>query len=476
MSDITRREFINFMGISAAAAGTLPWLIQCASKAVRPLGPPLPFVPLKSSLEDALLLPEGFSYEVILRWRQQLNTKGELFGFNNDFIAYLPFKPSDPNDGLMWVNHEYHDPYYVSDWRPGTPRTDEQFRLERKAVGGSIVHMRKYEGRWQMVDNSKYNRRLDAYTPIPLISQRPILGHRTAVGTFANCAGGVTPWGTVLTCEENYDNFVGEAIYKNGVRTWVDGDDYLSWAKGVKLPPEHYGWVVEVNLKTGHAKKLCALGRFAHECATCTVAPDGRVVVYSGDDAENEHLYKFISRKAGSLEEGSLYVADLKAGRWVHLSWRDDARLKKVFSDHTELLIRAREAAKIVGATPLDRPEDIEIDPVSGHIFVSLTSNKKRKNYFGSLLKIMEKNNNPLSLEFDSATFAAGGAETGFACPDNLVFDKKGNLWMTTDISGSALKPILTNPLAITVCSIFPCGAKAPALPCKWLPRPMVRN
>ncbi len=440
MSDITRREFIHFMSRSTAAAATLPWILECAHKAVRPVGPTLPFTPIKASTEDALVLADGFNFEVILRWRQPLNKKGELFGFNNDYIAFLPLSPLDPNEGLMWVNHEYHDPYYVSGWRPGTPRTTEQFNKERKEVGGSIVHMRKYEGRWQIVADSQFNRRLDAYTPIPLISERPILGHRVALGTMGNCAGGVTPWGTVLTCEENYENFVGEAIYKDGKRTLVDGDDYLSWTKGVKLPPEHYGWVVEVNLKSGKAKKLCALGRFAHECATCSVAPDGRVVVYSGDDAQDEHLYKFISRRKGSLEEGELYVADIKRGRWLPLNRREDERLKKAFTDHTDMMIRAREAAKIVGATPLDRPEDIEIDPLSGHIFVALTNNKKGGNYFGSILKIMEKNNNPLSLHFDSATFMAGGPETGFACPDNMVFDKKGNLWLATDISGSAMK------------------------------------
>lgn len=436
MSDQSRRDFLQFMGRTAALGGTLPWLLDCASKKVVE-SIPLPFAPLAPTGDDALKLAAGFTYDIILRWRQPLNGKGEKFGYNNDYIAYLPLDPSDPLEGLMWVNHEYHDPFFNSGWRPGQPRTRAQYNIERKEVGGSILHMKNTEGRWRLVENSKYNRRLDGFTPIPLISDRPIMGLRAAIGTFANCAGGVTPWGTVLTCEENYDNFVGEAVFKDGRRTIEDGDDYLMW-KGLRLPPEHYGWVVEVNLKTGQAKKLCNLGRYAHECATCKPLSDGRVVVYSGDDADNEHIYKFISRKPNSLEEGDLFVADIKNGRWLPLNRREDPRLKNAFSDHTELMIRAREAAKIVGATPMDRPEDIEIDPVTGHVFVSLTNNKKAKNYYGSILKIVEKN--PLSREFEASAFLAGGAATGFACPDNLAFDRKGNLWMCTDISGGGLK------------------------------------
>src|SRR5690606_9138788 len=141
-----------------------------------------------------------------------------------------------------------------------------------------------------------------------------------------------------------YDNFVGEAVFENGRRQVKMGSKYGSWLPFTKLPPEHYGWVVEVDLRTGKAKKLCALGRFAHECATCVQAPDGRTVVYSGDDTEGEHIYKFISLKPGSLEVGDLYVADTVNGRWIPLARRTDERLRKAFKDHTELLIRTREA------------------------------------------------------------------------------------------------------------------------------------
>ncbi len=438
MNDLNRREFLKFMGCSAATV----WAVSCVSKSplvIEAPKPALPFAPIGPNREDILKLADGFRYDIVLRWRQKLNARGDLFGFNNDYVAYLPFSPTNPLEGWMWINHEYHDPYFVSDWRPGQPRTMAQVKKERKEVGGSICHVRFDEDRWQLVENSKFNRRLDAFTEIPLISDRPILGRKTAIGTLANCAGGVTPWGTILTCEENYDNFVGEAVYKDGKREIVDGDGYLSWTKHVKLPPEHYGWVVEVNLKTGQAKKLTALGRFAHEGATTTLASDGRVVVYSGDDSENEHLYKFIAREPGSLEQGELYVADIKNGRWLPLSRAKDERLKRAFSDHTDMMIRAREAAKIVGATPLDRPEDIEIEPKSKAVIVALTGIKSTQSPFGSLLKIEEKNSDPLSLEFQASTFIPAGPQSGFANPDNLAFDKKGGLWMTTDMSGTSM-------------------------------------
>lgn len=436
MNDLNRRQFLQFMGCSAATL----WATSCVSKSPQTARAPLlPFQPIKPSVIDELKLAEGFRYDIVLRWGQKLNRKDERFGYNNDYIAYIPFSPANPFEGWMWVNHEYPDPYFVSDWRPGQSRTMAQIRKERKEVGGSICHVRFESGRWQLVEDSKFNRRLDAFTEIPLISETPILGRKTAIGTFANCAGGVTPWGTILTCEENYDNFVGEAVYKNGQREVLGGESNMSWTKFIKLPPEHYGWVVEVDLKTGRAKKLTALGRFAHECATTILAPDGRTVVYSGDDHENEHLYKFIARKPGSLDEGELFVADIKNGRWLPLSRGKDERLKKAFRDHTEMMIRAREAAKIVGATPLDRPEDIEIHPESKDVLVALTGVKSAAAPFGSLLKIEEKNTNPLSLEFKASTFISGGPESGFANPDNLAFDPNGGLWLTTDMSGTSM-------------------------------------
>jgi secreted PhoX family phosphatase len=165
-------------------------------------------------------------------------------------------------------------------------------------------------------------------------------------------------------------------------------------------------------------------------------------VAYSGDDANDEHLYKFISSKPRSLKEGTLYVADTINGKWLPLDWEQQPLLKQQFKNQTEVLIRAREASKLIGATPLNRPEDIEIDPISGNILISLTNNKPKKDFHGSILKIEETNGKFDALSFSASTYIAGGKETGFTCPDNLAFDLAGNLWITSDISGSSMNKI----------------------------------
>lgn len=176
------------------------------------------------------------------------------------------------------------------------------------------------------------------------------------------------------------------------------------------------------------------MGRFAHECCTLFQLEDKRVVAYTGDDKNSKHLYKFISSKPNSLKEGMLYVADTINGKWLALDWESQPVLKEKFKDQTEVLIRAREAAKLLGATPLNRPEDIEIDPITGNIIVALTNNKDIGDYHGSLLKIEEKGGAFDALEFKASTYMAGGEDSGFSCPDNLAFDQAGNLWFTTDV------------------------------------------
>jgi len=220
---------------------------------------------------------------------------------------------------------------------------------------------------------------------------------------------------------------------------FLEKPNKYGWENFYKYPSEHYGWVVEVNPKDGTAQKHIALGRFAHECCTLYELADKRIVAYTGDDKNNEHLYKFISSKPSSLKEGTLYVADTINGKWLALDWENQPILKNKFKNQTEVLIRAREAAKLLGATALNRPEDIEIDPITGNIFVSLTNNKGKKDFHGSILKIEETKGAFDALTFKTTTYKAGGEANGFSCPDNLAFDLSGNLWMTTDMSGSAM-------------------------------------
>ncbi len=448
----SRKEFLSFLG--AASLGVLipPFLNSCGSTATltsaKELSPELlnklktlPLENLIASDKDDLILTRGLDYHTIVRWNDKISDL-DTFGFNCDFTCFIPLDEENPNDGLLWVNHEYVNPLFVSDYDYKTSeksKTKEQVDTEMYNVGGSIVRIRQENGKWNVVHNDPRNRRITAKTAIKLNWDQEIKGTSTAIGTLANCSGGITPWNTFVTCEENYDGFYGETVYdENNVATKIPSG-YSGWEKIYDHPPEHYGWVVEINPKDGVAQKHVALGRFSHECCTMYQLDDGRVVAYSGDDKNDEHLYKFISSKPNSLKDGTLYVADTINGRWLALDWENQAVLNQKFKDQTEVLIRAREASKLLGASELNRPEDIEIDPITGHILVSLTNNKGKGDYHGSILKIEETDGAFDSLTFKSSTYIAGGEESGFSCPDNLAFDLSGNLWITTDISGSAM-------------------------------------
>lgn len=421
---MNRRNFLQFLSISGAGL-TLSYdlLTQAAHAAKNTTSLPS----LAPSLEDKLITLDGIDHKILISWGDKINAT-QKFGFNNDFMA---FHPLEKDRGLLWVNHEYVNALFIG----GPDRTKKNVDAERLEVGGSILEVKKVGKDWIVVKDSKYNRRLDAFTEIPFANDEVIKGSKVAIGTMAGCAGGYTPWGTYLSCEENYDMFWGDrdSKGKETVKSW------MKWDEHYPLPPEHYGWVVEIEPKTGKAKKLVSLGRCAHECAAVTKAKNGKVVAYTGDDTINEHLYKFISDSNDSLDKGKLYVANLEKGAWISLDINDQPILKENFKNQTEIQIFTREAAKLVGATPLDRPEDIEFDPLTGHVFVALTNNKVKKNFHGSILKIVEKDNDPGSLTFTHDVFLTGGQDKGFACPDNMVFDPQGNLWFTTDISGDSI-------------------------------------
>ncbi|MEL6560450.1 MAG: alkaline phosphatase PhoX [Bacteroidota bacterium] len=451
-----RRKFISFLGKAGLGATVLPPFLSGCGNTSSPNESfskideqRLKFLKdfvvkgIEPSAADNLLLADGLNYHTIIKWGDQISDE-DTFGFNNDFTCYIPFDQDNPDDGLLWVNHEYINPLFVSDFNyrdyddPAAHRTLEQIDKEMYAVGGSIVRIKEKDGVWNVVPNDPHNRRLTSQTPIQLNWDEPIEGKSVAIGTNSNCSGGITPWNTFLTCEENYDTCFGESVYdENNQKSKIPSR--LGWEAYYDYPPEHYGWVVEVNPKDGTAQKHIALGRFSHECCTMYELADKRVVAYSGDDRNSEHLYKFVSSKPRSLKEGTLYVADTVNGKWLSLDWEKQPALQERFRNQTEVLVRVREAAKILGATELNRPEDIEIDPITGNVLVSLTNNKSKIDFHGSILKIDETDGQFDALTFQSSTYLAGGEENGFSCPDNLAFDLSGNLWMTTDISGSSM-------------------------------------
>lgn len=437
-----RRKFLELMGCSVALAS----LSGCSSLSRIEPQSQLPWID-PTDVDDLVVGP-GIRKKILIKWGDKIavDTKGEdvFFGTNNDFTAFIPFNKSNPLDGIMMVNHESCHSLFVSgyDDKKNISKSIEQVHQEQKSVGISLLRLTKRDDEWGVQFNDAYNRRISALDPIPLVSSRPIDGSLEAMGTLANCAGGITPWNTFLTCEENYDIFYGEYFYKVShrkkkkvIRQRTFPSKELNWSLYEDRSPEHYGWVVEVQPLTGKAQKLTALGRFSHEGATCTRSKDGKVVVYMGDDSNNECLYKFISDRSDSLQSGTLYVASLEKRQWIPLDIRKNADLKRKFKDQTELLIRTREAARVVGASKLDRPEDIEINPRNGDVIVALTNNLSNKNPYGSLLKIKEDQGDHGSLSFQHETFLTGGLETGLSCPDNMAFDARGNLWVTNDIS-----------------------------------------
>jgi hypothetical protein len=440
-----RRDFLKLLGKGTAGTFIVPhFLVACSNPAEKekPSTSIEKIEGISPSDKDDLVLAKGLNYSILA---SELDSIGKdlVFGSNNDFTCFIPIN-NNPNHGYLWVNHEALHPLFVSGYAFGEDeeRTIEQVNQEMKMVGGSILEIKKDDsGNWIFDPSSPNNKRLDATTPIALNWDEPIEGSNEVIGTHSNCSGGITPWGTVLTCEENYDNFFGETLIdESGNKTHLKSS--YGWDKFYPYPPEHYGWVVEVDPATGDAQKHIAIGRFSHECCTLKQLEDGRIVAYSGDDSNDEFVYKFVGSKPKSLKEGTLYVADTENGKWISLNYNDQPILKQHFKNQTDVLVHCRKAGKLVGATPQNRPEDIEIDPLTGHIIISMTNNKPKGDYHGSIVKIIEDNNQYDGTSFTTETLKAGGEETGFSCPDNLAFDSKGNLWFTSDISGSVMNKV----------------------------------
>ncbi len=390
---------------------------------------------LQPSDEDKFLLAAGLKHHIICKMGERINSQGDFFGSHNDFTCFIPH-PQKQGDGLLWVNHEsFHPELIHKKQRHELKRTKKEMAIEKKFVGGSILHIFKNnENQWEVKKNSPYNRRLDATTPIPFSHKVKIQNAHQGIGTLANCGGGLTPWNSFLTCEENYADFYGEAYFYNGKRTVSYQPYKFAWYKHFPHPPEHYGWVVEVNPQTGQAKKLLRLGRFPHEGATAvTTRNQKQVVVYMGEDRPGGFIYKFVSTGL-HFDEGTLYAAQTTTGKWLPLDIKKSPKLAKNFQTQWQVLTYAHQAAESLGATPQDRPEDIQVHPQTGEVFVALTNNPLTGNDYGSLFKISEKDDHD-SLSFKSSTWLSGGLESGIACPDNLCFDRAGNLWVTCDIS-----------------------------------------
>ncbi len=461
----SRRQLLKFSGKASAffAIGSIlpnEFLNRVAISNSQIKSGNIFFDPIEPSDADELVLPKGFSYKIIRKWGDKISDTAS-FGFNNDYIAYLPIDMLSggysSEDGLLLINHEYPSPLFINgytenDFRSGKKKSAEEIKREKRSVGFSIFRIKKDRGEWQFIDDTKFNRRVDAMSEIRFsgaaAGSPELRGKFVSAGTLANCSGGVTPWGTVLSAEENYqDYYTSRNLWEY---RWNDSEEDFNI--------NEFGWVVEVDPFDRYSipVKRTSLGRFRHENVAMAISKNGRAVAYMGDDKINECVYKFVSRDMvdlkdrsknfGLLDDGDLYVADFEKGIWQLLDIAVRYELRNEFSSQAEVLVNCDRAAKLVGGTECNRPEDIEISPVDGSLFVSFTNNSKKNDYFGSIVRIAEDGNDYESTVFEWEVFATGGVASGFSCPDNLNFDNQGNLWVLCDVSEKKLNKAEQRP------------------------------
>jgi secreted PhoX family phosphatase len=468
---VSRRSMLQASGIAVLAVGAGSALAACGTgeqpqatptSSTEPAAetpPGMKFEAVAPNSEDAVVIPAGYEQGVVISWGDPIlenapkfdvrNQTGAAqrgqFGFNNDFAGLLPID-GQPNRFLLVTNHEYVTPLFMFPGYKEDAPTREQFDVEIAAIGMGVVEVERVPGGGLKPVMGRYNRRITADTPITLVG--PAAGTdfvktaadpegRTVVGTFANCSGGVTPWGTVLSGEENFQDYFGAAEGAAKPNP-VDADRYdrygiplkpseLLWETFdprfdvAKTPnePNRFGYIIEVNPWDPNSApvKHSAMGRFRHEAANIYVTGDGTVVAYSGDDERFDYMYKFVASKKIQpgkdpaalahnmtlLDEGTLYVAKLASdippaeidgsgklpaqgtfggtGTWLPLlrsgpSGQAESLVPGVTAQ--EAAVFTRFAADKAGATKMDRPEDFEANPTTGRLYVALTNNDER--------------------------------------------------------------------------------------------------
>ncbi|MFJ2646157.1 PhoX family protein [Streptomyces sp. NPDC087420] len=454
--------------------------------------------------------------------KQTARAQAGQFGYNNDFLSLLPLK-SERGRQVLVANHEYTDEILMFKGYNAAAPTREQVEIAWAAHGLSVVVVEEDRGSGKLtaVTRHQLNRRLTATSEFRLTG--PAAGgallrtsaDRTGtkvLGTLNNCAGGTTPWGTTLHGEENFNQYFANASSTTDLRYGIGtGATERKWELfdkrfDVKQEPNEvhrFGWVVELDPYDPEStpRKRTALGRFKHEAAQPRLTADGRPVVYMGDDERFDYFYKFVSskrmRKGGSradhaynltlLDEGTLYVAKLSgdspagefdgtgklpadgefdgSGVWIPLATGDVSHVPGMTAE--EVYVFTRLAGDKVGATKMDRPEDVEPSPRTGRVYIALTNNTDRgkagkagpdeanprnANKHGQILELAENWDDPAGDGFawrlflvagdpkDPATYFAGFPKdkvSPISCPDNVAFDPHGNLWISTD--GNAL-------------------------------------
>lgn len=504
--------------------------------------------------DDKVTVPAGYTVRVLCAWGDPVSGGSQLdptvaqseanqvqqYGMHVDGMHFFPFVTRggvSSDRGLLAVNNEYTDEGILHHTTTLTASniTLAQVRASQAAMGVSIIEVRKTGSTWNVVRPSVYGRRITANTPMEI--RGPAAGHALmqtsadptgtqVLGTNNNCAAGYTPWGTFLTCEENWNGYFGattgatnpsnglvvndsafaptsaESRYglnKDGFGyRWHHADTRFNLNQN-RNEPNRFGWVVEIDPFDPSSKpiKRTALGRLKHENAECVVGTDNTLAIYTGDDERNEYIYKFVasnkynpSNKAANkhlLDAGTLYVARFNAdgtGVWLPLIYGQNGLTSaNGFSSQAEVLIRARQAADIVDATEMDRPEWVAVHPTTREVYVTLTNNNRRgttpvssnttsttagtarpaidaanprkDNKYGHIIRWRETGDNPGATTFTWEIFTLAGDSANastdtvanyqgdingddFGAPDGLWFDRDGRLWIQTDQVGNA--------------------------------------
>jgi secreted PhoX family phosphatase len=476
----TRRAVL---GGGLAALGLL---LTDPRRALGSASPVLRFAPVGSYCDDLLHVPDGYQSKVVLAWGDPLQPGGPAWssfatasaadqarqaGMHHDALHLFPVTDT-PGHHLLVLNHEYTDegllhPDGQDTWT--RPKTEKSMN----AHGVSVVEIRRTpQGPWETVTSPRA-RRITASTPMRISGPGATRVGSSVRGTLANCAAGQTPWGTFLSCEENFHMYFVRGAGKPSeaeARYGLAQGAGLRWHEfeprfRVDVEPDEclrFGWVVEIDPYDPKSTpvKRTALGRFRHENAFVRAVVGQPVVVYMGDDEENEHLYKFVSSRPLSataaenrdlLDEGRLHVARLDddgTGEWLALEHGKRGLVAPAFPDQASVLTFARLAATRVGATPLDRPEWVAMNP-EGRVFVSLTN--ASDNPYGHILAIDEEGHRGDATRFRHEVFAKGGAafevrnsstnatHPPLGSPDGLACDARGVLWVQTDVSTKTL-------------------------------------
>lgn len=449
---------------------------------------------------DDLVVPPEYERYVITRWGDRVFPNGEDYvGYNCDYTGYVPVNGN--NDGYLWINHEYVS-YPISRFAPETPADlTAAFPETGPALisgfpttmgralmgeflynmGGSIVRIQKRNERYTVVrDNG--NRRLhglsglginasrkDTYKTVTgwgtksyqvgdqnyLIGTGPAatqvfnlsadgLGNKI-IGTAYNCSGGTTPWGTIMSAEEN---FQGSTLFFVGVTDTSKPDGtqtgYTSGTTGAEfgLVGEKYGWMVEIDVRNPNvrSRKHTALGRFRHENITMRVESGQKLVAYMGDDRRGGHTWKYVSKGTVSdpksknnsklLEDGVLYVAKFNpaadprrpsegTGEWIPLVLdTKTAPIAPSLIASTE--IKAIGVAQRNGRLPLPKRKGLAGQTSDGGSFNCDTTNEATalKDYQGKKLSNFYPNQGALLCDAFLAANLAGGTPT--ARPEDL--------------------------------------------------------